>query len=209
MTPDTSKFPHDRIVFFSDAVFAIAITLLVIEIKVPSHEQVHSQGLGRALAVLTPLFIGYFMSFVVIALFWKSHLQLCQYIKSFDSRLIWINIWHLFFVGLTPFSTALYFENLTDNIAFYFYWSNLGAIGLMSYFMHAYTIKKEGLVNILGLHATRMMKFKALIVPIVFLISIPLTIFLPMAVSRWAFVLIFAFQFAGRRVLKGKNLQSV
>src|SRR5215213_2388076 len=115
---DLSKYPHDRVVFFSDAVFAIAITLLVIEIKVPTHDQVHGLGVAGSLYNLIPLFIGYLVSFVVTALFWKSHLQLCRDIKSFDTKLIWLNIFLLLFVGLMPFSTALYSENFGNNIAF-------------------------------------------------------------------------------------------
>jgi uncharacterized membrane protein len=201
---DSSRFPHDRIVFFSDAVFAIAITLLVIEIKVPTHEQIQEYGLGTALRKMIPLFIGYFMSFLVTALFWKAHLQLCQYIKTFNEKLLWINIWLLLFVALMPFSTALYFENLTNNIAFYFYCMNLASIGLMSYWMHVHTIKKENLAVLLNKTFVRWLKIRVLITPIIFLLCIPLAMFLPLAVSRWAFILIFIFQFIGRRKFERK-----
>jgi uncharacterized membrane protein len=203
---DSSRFPHDRVVFFSDAVFAIAITLLVIEIKIPTHEQTHEHGLGESLRRLLPLFLGYFMSFLVTALFWKSHLQLCQYIKTFNERLIWINIWLLLFVALMPFSTALYFENLTDKVAYYFYWSNLTAIGIMSYWMHTYAIKKEKLETLLGKTSVRWLKMKAVVAPLVFLLCIALTVFLPLGISRWAFILIFIFQFIGRRKFERKSV---
>jgi uncharacterized membrane protein len=201
---DSSRFPHDRVVFFSDAVFAIAITLLVIEIKIPTHEQVNEHGLGDSLRRLTPLFVGYFMSFLVTALFWKAHLQLCQHIKTFNERLVWINIWLLLFVALMPFSTALYFENLNDNIAFFFYCVNLACIGMMSYWMHAYTIKRENLNAVLSRASVRWLRIRVLIAPIVFLLCIPMAIFMPIAISRWAFILIFIFQFIGRKKFERK-----
>jgi uncharacterized membrane protein len=204
---EQSKFPHDRVVFFSDAVFAIAITLLVIEIKVPSHQQLHDLGTAAALQKLTPLFIGYFVSFLVTALFWKYHLQLGQFIKKFDNKMLWLNIALLMFVGLMPFSTALYSENFGDNAAFNFYCLNLTAIGLMSFWLTAYTAKKEKLEEIQGKHAVRLMKVRSIIVPVVFLLCIPFAMLSPL-LSRFSFLLIFVFHFIAERIYK-KKIQSV
>jgi uncharacterized membrane protein len=200
-----SKFPHDRVVYFSDAVFAIAITLLVIEIKVPTHDQIHEFGLGGALYKLLPLFIGYFVSFLVTALFWKAHMQLATHIKTFDTKLVWLNIWLLLFVALMPFSTALYSENFGYNEAFAFYHFNLAGISLMSFWMQAYTIRKEDLENAIGKEQVRWLKIRSLLVPIIFLLCIPIALLTPM-VGRFAFVLIFVIQLAGDRYHKKKAL---
>ena len=194
-----SRFPHDRVVYFSDAVFAIAITLLVIEIKVPTHDQVHSLGMADSLRRLTPLFIGYVVSFLVTALFWTAHLELCRHIKVFDNKLVWLNIWKLLFVALMPFTTALYSENFGDNIAFSFYCLNLATIGTMSFWMHAYAVKKENLESLLGKQTAQWMKIRALIVPFVFLLCIPLTMLPSVLISRFGFVLIFIFQMIGAK----------
>lgn len=194
------KYPHDRIVFFSDAVFAIAITLLVIEIKVPGHDVIHNIGMATALQRLIPLFIGFFVSFLVTGLFWKSHLQLCTLIIKFDSKLIWINTLLLLFVALMPFSTALYSENFGSNVAFAFYCLNVAMIGLFHFWMTFTVISRAEFTGDVN---TNWMKVRALVVPIVFLVCIGLAFINPM-LSRVAFVLIFVIQAIGDRISKRK-----
>ena len=99
-------FPHDRIVLFSDAVFAIAITLLVIEIKIPGHDAVEAHGLGGALAEMIPLFVGYLVSFLVITLFWVGHMKTWKHVTSATSGMVWLNIFELLFVALMPLPPA-------------------------------------------------------------------------------------------------------
>ncbi|MBT1700277.1 DUF1211 domain-containing protein [Fulvivirgaceae bacterium PWU4] len=190
------KYPHDRIVFFSDAVFAIAITLLVIEIKVPTHEAIHEHGVFGALGNLLPLFIGYGVSFIVTALFWRAHLQLCTLVTSFNSKLIWINIILLLFVGLMPFSTALYSENFGDNGAFTFYCLNLVAIGITNVFLTRAIISTQQLRSTLSGKQIHWLQGRALAVPAIFLLCIAITMVSPLT-GRFAFVLIFIVQKIG------------
>src|SRR5436190_6795291 len=102
------KFPTDRVVYFSDAVFAIAITLLVIEIKIPTHEQIEVLGYAGVLNKLIPLFIGFFITFMVTVIFWRSHLSMFHQVKEIDNTLLWTNILLLMFVALLPFSSGFY-----------------------------------------------------------------------------------------------------
>lgn len=85
---ESIKLSKDRIEYFSDAVFAIAITLLIIEIEVPSGKELQEIGVLTALRHLIPNFSGFFVSFMVIALYWRSHLQNSTFIKSFDNKLL-------------------------------------------------------------------------------------------------------------------------
>jgi len=194
------KYPHDRVVFFSDAVFAIAITLLVIEIKVPSHETIHELGLRGALAMLTPLFIGYGVSFIVTALFWRAHLQLCTLVTSFNSKLIWTNIVLLLFVGMMPFSTALYSENFGNNAAFTSNCLNLAAIGITNFFLTRVIISSQHLRSTLSKKEIRWLQGRALAVPVIFLLCIAITVVSPM-IARVAFILIFIVQKIGDNML--------
>jgi len=198
------KFPTDRVVYFSDAVFAIAITLLVIEIKIPTHEQIDLLGTTGVLKKLIPLFVGFFVSFMVTALFWRAHLVLYHLVKEVDNKLLWRNVWLLLFIALLPFSSGFYSENFGMDVPFFFYCGNLAAIGLMSYFMTSYVAKKENLKDTIGVFQTRWMKQRALIVPIVFLLCIPLT-FLSGWLGRLGFLLIFVFQFMGSLYYKKKT----
>jgi len=197
------KFPTDRVVYFSDAVFAIAITLLVIEIKIPTHDQIAEYGMLSVLRKLLPLFVGFLISFLVTGLFWRAHLLLYHYVKEVDNKLLWINIWLLLTVALLPFSTGFYSENFGANVPFFFYCGNLAAIGIFSYRMTAYVAKKENLKGVVGEAHARWMKQRALIVPIVFLLCIPIA-FISGWAGRLGFLLIFVFQFIGTMYYKKK-----
>ncbi|MBK9959255.1 MAG: DUF1211 domain-containing protein [Chitinophagaceae bacterium] len=88
------EFQLERLILFSDAVFAIAITLLVIEIKIPElpHDSVTDKGLLIALRNLIPKFIGFLVSFLLIGQYWIVHHRLFGYVINFTDRLIWLNI---------------------------------------------------------------------------------------------------------------------
>lgn len=197
------KYPHDRVVFFSDAVFAIAITLLVIEIKIPTHEQIHELGMGGVLSKLIPLFIAFLISFLVTALFWRWHLIVMHYVKNIDNRLLWLNVWLLLFVALLPFSSGFYSENFSSNWPFFLYCIDLALVGLFTYAITAYVIRKENLTETLGKKQAQWMRLRALITPIVFLSCIPLAILSPMF-GRLGFLLIFVFQMIGARYYRNK-----
>src|SRR5919199_4021121 len=101
----------ERIIFFSDAVFAIAITLLVLNIEVPDIPQgrVAQELLGQLLA-LWPKYLSYVISFLVILIFWISHHSIFSTIRGYDRVLIWLNSLFLMFVAFLPFPTALLSE---------------------------------------------------------------------------------------------------
>jgi uncharacterized membrane protein len=201
-----TKFPTERVNNFSDAIFAIAITLLVLEIKVPTVDEVKAVGIDGVLNKRVSNFVGYFVSFVVTALYWKNHLQLFQLVKSIDNKLFWLNLWLLFFVVIMPFSTALYSYFFGSDTSFSFYCFNLAAIGFMSYWMMTYVIKKENLKESLGAIQTRWMRNRILIGAIVFLLCVPFLWISPW-LGRFGFLLIFLFQAIGDRRIKKKLLQ--
>lgn len=202
-----NKFAPERTVFFSDAVFAIAMTLLVLEIKLPSITEAESLGIDEILSNRIPNFICFAISFIVTALFWRAHMVTCTYVKSVSNRFVWINIWLLFFVVVMPFTTALYANyGFMDNIAFSLYCLNIAVIGIFNYLLMAHVIKTEDLIKTLGEAAVRWSKRRALIVPVVFVLAIVLAMVAPMT-SRYAFILIFVLQAIGDRMYKKKQKQ--
>jgi uncharacterized membrane protein len=98
-----------RLEAFSDGVFAIAITLLVIEIEVPHGE---NGGLARALAAQWPSYAAYAVSFAVIGIMWVNHHTLIELVATVDRPLLFLNLLLLMFVAFIPFSTALLAEHL-------------------------------------------------------------------------------------------------
>jgi uncharacterized membrane protein len=101
-----------RIESFSDGVFAIAITLLVIEIKVPSHELTHQIGLWHSLLDLWPSYLAFLTSFATILFIWVHHHWIFIMINKSDHSLFYLNGLLLLFVTFMPFPTALLSEYL-------------------------------------------------------------------------------------------------
>jgi TMEM175 potassium channel family protein len=104
-----------RVLAFSDAVFAIAMTLLVVGIAVPTFADHGDVGeLADALNDLVPSFVSFFISFAVIGRYWAAHHQFCAGLARVDRGLVAINLVYLAFIAFLPFPTALlgnYFEN--------------------------------------------------------------------------------------------------
>jgi uncharacterized membrane protein len=112
-SPDTA-----RLEAFSDGVFAIAITLLVLEIKVPATSAlVQLGGLWPALAQRWPNYVGYVVSFLIIGIMWVNHHALFAYIRRVDRPLMLANLLLLMGVGFLPFPTAILAEHLADQAA--------------------------------------------------------------------------------------------
>jgi uncharacterized membrane protein len=105
----------ERIEAFSDGVFAIAITLLVLEIRVPAAEQIETpDGLVKALAALWPSYLGYVLSFATIGIMWANHHNLFRHVARVDHGLVLANLFLLLGVGFVPFPTALLASTLGE-----------------------------------------------------------------------------------------------
>ncbi|MBK7376852.1 MAG: DUF1211 domain-containing protein [Chitinophagaceae bacterium] len=114
------EFQLERMILFSDAVFAIAITLLVIELKVPEIERAElTEGkLLKALAHMIPQFVGFIISFMFIGIYWTVHHRLFGYVVNYTPKLLWLNLLFLFAVALMPFSTA-FLQRIHHEACFY------------------------------------------------------------------------------------------
>jgi len=143
------------------------------------------------------------VSFFVTALFWKAHLGLAKRITSYDEKLLWLNILLLFFVVLMPFSTAFY-VNHTGNAAFFVYCVHVALLGLFNFLMIRYTIKKENLRDSISEFHLRWMQQRSLVVSIIFLLSIPISLFSP-SFARISFVFIFLVHAIGDRYYRNKE----
>lgn len=132
----------DRIVFFSDAVMAIAITLLVVDLRIPEMaREAAAAKLGPALLKLWPNYLGYLLSFFIIGNYWLSHHRLFRPIRRYDDRLSWLNLLFLFFTALLPFSTRIIGLYPGNRTAVLVYSLNILPLGISSYLMtrHAYS----------------------------------------------------------------------
>jgi uncharacterized membrane protein len=142
-----SETPHhsfqlERIVFFSDAVFAIAITLLIIEIKVPHLEhETSDRDFLIALVRLIPNFVGYFFSFLVIGAYWVGHHRIYGMIVNWNYGLIWRNVFFLLAIAFMPFTTAFFSEYPTRLVPIVLYAAAFSLAGALEILQWRYAIK--------------------------------------------------------------------
>ena len=177
------EFQLERMILFSDAVFAIAITLLVIEIKIPELEKEHinDKALTDALWHLVPKFIGFIVSFIMIGIYWNVHHRMFGYVTSYTRKLVVLNLLFLFFIALLPFSTGFYSEYAGRELVQHqlkvpmtFYILNLSTAGIINYFMWVYIINPKNKVAEppIDPEVALMGKLRSLLVPMIFLLML-------------------------------------
>ncbi|MFN2194915.1 MAG: TMEM175 family protein [Anaerolineales bacterium] len=165
----------ERIVFFTDAVMAIAITLLVIDLKLPDlPEAVAAAELPAYLSALTPRIISFVISFAVVGIYWSSHHRYFRYIKRYDGQLIFLNLLFLLFIVLMPFVASLigqygYLPAATITYALAVAAIGFAIGGLWWYASHQHRLVDPGLDD--GFIRTR--SRIALVVPLIFALSVP------------------------------------
>lgn len=121
-----------RIEALSDGVFAIAMTILVFDLKLPVTAALHTDGeLLAALRELTPKFVSYFLSFMTLGIFWVGHGAQLQFAARYDRHLVWMSLLFLGFVSLVPFSTSILSQDTSLRTGVVGYWLNILALGLV------------------------------------------------------------------------------
>jgi uncharacterized membrane protein len=124
----------ERLAALSDGIFAVAMTLLVLDLHVPVRELVHSeQQLRAALLALAPQFIAYLMSCLTLGIFWAGQQTQLNYLARGNRDLTWIHIAFLFTVSILPFSTRLLAEFIEYRTALLLYWLNIFVLGAILY----------------------------------------------------------------------------
>jgi len=125
----------ERLAALSDGIFAVAMTLLVLDLRVPSSAAIHSEhDLWRALLTLTPQIVAYMRSFLTLGIFWVGQQTQLNHLERSDRSLSWIHLVFLFAVTLMPFSTRFLAEFIEYRVALVTYWANILLLGLTLYF---------------------------------------------------------------------------
>jgi len=138
---DRATVEFGRVLAFSDGLFAIAMTLLVVSIGVPHLSDGDSVGdLGDALNDLSPELISFFISFAVIGRYWLAHHQSFSLLEAMDGAFIGLNLIYLAFIAFLPFPTALLGEYFENPLSVALYATNVGIVSGMEVvlFRHAY-----------------------------------------------------------------------
>ncbi len=141
-------FSKNRVEAFSDGIFAIIVTLLILEIKVPHIEHADSAAdLLRAVIALVPKFISWVISFITICIVWVNHHRLFEMFKGINIIVFWLNVNLLLWVCFVPFPTALAGDYPENPLAVAFYGLVMALIGLAFFFTRLYGLKNKELLK--------------------------------------------------------------
>jgi uncharacterized membrane protein len=131
-----------------DGIFAVAMTLLVIELKVPDRAAIQAASdLAIAVARLIPTFIAWTISFFVLGIFWYGQHRLFHFVRGVDGTLTWLTIAYLSLASLMPFSSALAGEYARVLFSQVFYSTNMLLLSAVSLLMHRYVFRHQELVG--------------------------------------------------------------
>ncbi len=182
----------DRTTTFSDGVFAIAITLLVLSIGMVNLTGNNSHQFQQ-LWDKNHEFFAYFLSFAVIGKFWLAHHRMFGYLKSIDGGLIGLNLAYLAFIALTPFSTELLGDHGGKAVAVVVYATNLAIIGFLAMLMWRHAFRAD-LFAVDRLPDDRGMRMPGPLAPwMIFLASVPVALVAP-GIAELMWLLVFFVQ---------------
>lgn len=179
---------NERINAFSDGVFAIVITLLVLELKVPEH--LPEGGLLEILPTLLPAFLGHIISFVLVGMFWVGHHNMFLAIKRHDRALLWLNNFFLLAIATMPFFAGLLAHHTTDQASMIAYALNLIVAGVFLWLTWRHATQKRRLVPAeMPAAVVSHVERRILMAPVLCVFAIVSTFISP-SISQFIFVLI-------------------
>ena len=153
----------NRLETFSDGVFAIVITLLILNIPIPD---VAHEALGKALLAIWPKIISYIMSFFLIGLYWIGHHLYFDKINRIDGNFLFLNLILLLLISFLPFPTSLLGKYPDQQLPLILYGSNLVLTNLVSFLMLTYVYRHPHLTNDAFKHEFTKENFKKQQIPL-------------------------------------------
>ena len=178
------NFQLERFIVFSDGVFAIAITLLIIEIKVPYLTNPDDNLLWHSLSEMALRFFGFIISFGIVGHYWSVHHRIFGYVVKYSSSLIWLNLAFLLTVVMLPFSAGLLgeYSSFTNmKIPYAIYTLNMCLTGFMNYWLWVYVSnpKRHMLTREISKARIKLGVYRSLVIPLIFVISLLVFFILP------------------------------
>ena len=190
-THDPGTSSAHRSEALADGIFAVAMTLLVIELKLPDHASIHgSAELAAALVGLLPKAFAWLLSFFVLALFWSGHHRMFAYVRRVDRTLVGLNLLQLATVSLMPFSSALLGEHGGALVSQGVYSSNMVLLGVSAWLIarHVFRHPELGAALPQATYAAVRMRIAGLVVISVVVFVIAAVVRIP-GIGNTAFLL--------------------
>ena len=184
----------NRVEALSDGIFAIVMTLLILEIHVPDLPRTAPNvEVVPALLALWPKFASYIVAFVSLGVFWVGHHTMYHVIRRADRTLLWLNIVFFMFVSLLPFSTSVLNAFPDAFIAPLFFGANLAAIGWILFLQWTYVnFKSEMLASFVTAEYRRTVQSRMLWVPVAITLTV-LVCFWSVEISLTIYLLLLPF----------------
>jgi uncharacterized membrane protein len=141
----------DRLMFFTDAVFAIVLTLLILELRPPEEAVATNTELQAKLSHIVPYIFAFAGSFAIVGVFWFAHLQITRHMRTFDWPVAVTNMIFLFTIAFLPFTTALAATQGWLRLSFQLYALNIIAASLMQMVLFGIETRAQGKI-VGGIH---------------------------------------------------------
>lgn len=140
-----SVFPKERLVFLCDGIFAITMTLMILDLKAPGNipRSLAAEEIPAALLNLLPSIESYVLSFFILGIFWARHQLMFNYFESVDRVMIMLNLIFLLLIGFVPFTVSLKKDYPLVQFPFIIYVSNLIFISLILSIQWEYALKNK------------------------------------------------------------------
>jgi uncharacterized membrane protein len=190
--------PNTRLLAFSDGVVAVAITLLVLDIRLPEgFGELGDAELWQQIVALKPKLIAYLISFFVIGRFWMSHRAQFERIEKTDANLMWLNMLFLLTIGIVPFNGNLIAES-HGALATILYAGTMMVSGLSLTAIWQYAVSKKFTDPKLTREEALAYPIGGVLIALIFLLSMPIALY----DAEWAkffWILIWPVNFAAAR----------
>jgi len=195
-----TEHPPDRTLAISDGVFAFAVTLLVLDLVVPSLSPgASSIDLWQALTKEYASFFSYILSFIIAGVWWNAHHQNFVYIHRSDSTLRWLNLLFLLWIALLPFFTKILDQYINLQLAVVLYATDQAAAGIFLTLIWTYASKNHRLIDKnMKETAIKFAAFRNAVAPIFFFISMGISFVSPFLASVSWFGMVPVFFVANR-----------
>jgi uncharacterized membrane protein len=201
---------RDRVLSFSDAIFAFAATLLVLKIDIPGilPHQVET-NFFEVLVHLWPQYFANIVSFIVISYYWLCHHAVFGLMKRFNATIVWLNVLFLISIAFLPFPVDVFGDYSTVPDVVIFYTASLALVGYLLAGIWIYASRNHRLIDTsLSDHHIRFYTMQILVAPVVFTLSMPL-VYIDPWVTKFSWILVIIGVFWVNKRFKYKRLNEI
>ncbi len=198
---DLSRFGKVRIEALTDGIFAIAMTVLVLNLNPPNlPDNYTEEQVLEALQKMLPSFFAFMASFITLGMYWVAHHSLFRFLIQTDKAILWLNMYFLMFVSLVPFTSGLYSGDTNSRITNSLFGANLILLGLLSYGIWSYARTHGHVVEDMPDDAKHFITRRLLTAPLLAATAMVVSLFQPIYAEYVYFAMIPIFMITVRRL---------